>query len=63
MYVENVDLLTFVIKCRNCRFTHFWVNYFGQKSASVKSLTNMMSGYSVEKKLQEGKGVKITQGL
>ena len=47
MYLEkvgiNVDLRTFVVKCQKCRFTHFRVKNFGQKSASVKSLTNFMS--------------------
>ena len=38
-----VDLCTFDVKCRKCWFTHFRVNFFGQKSASVKSLKNFMS--------------------
>ena len=33
------------MKCRKCRFTHFRVKCFGQKSASVKSLTNFMSDF------------------
>ena len=40
---QNVDLHTFVIKCRKCQFTYIWVKKFGQKSAGVKSLTNIMS--------------------